>query len=82
MNLGSEPIYPVRRYWRVVGRAVVTQGDLWLIMRRRMEQGMQHWRMGEGLGSIAVMVSPSSNSLDKKGALKTHILDRILFVSF
>ena len=53
-----------------------------VIMRRRMERGMQHWRMGERLGSIAVMVSPSSNPLDKKGALKTHILDRILFVSF
>ena len=27
MNLGSELVHPVRRYWRAVGRAVVTQGD-------------------------------------------------------
>ena len=52
------------------------------VIMRKMEQGMQHWRMAQRLGSMAVLVSPSSNPLDKKGALKTQGLDGILFVCF
>ena len=54
-----------------------------VITVRRRERGMQHWRLGERLRGIAVMVSPSSNPLDKKGALKTQVLDmNLLFPNF
>ena len=61
----------VRRYGKVLGRAV-TQCDTLLWWHwGEWKRGMQDWRLGERLRKVTVMVCPSPNPPDKKGLWNT-----------